>query len=90
MGRGAANEAGVHSLTRARTRQPTTQTTARPTNSACFGAHAQRAQPSLSYGQGSNREVTRVESTGSVKVQVQVATKDMQKFGYGESPLLEF
>jgi len=39
--------------------------------------------------QGSNREVTRVESTGSVKVQVQVATKDMQKFGYGESPLLE-
>mmetsp|Transcript_5126 Transcript_5126/g.8624 ORF Transcript_5126/g.8624 Transcript_5126/m.8624 type:complete len:252 (+) Transcript_5126:45-800(+) len=42
--------------------------------------------------QGSNREVTRVESTGSVRVQVQIATKDMQKFGYvpassGENPL---
>jgi len=32
--------------------------------------------------QGSNREVTRVESTGSVKVQIAVATKDMQRFGY--------
>jgi len=32
--------------------------------------------------QGFNREVTRTEHTGAVKVQVQVGTKDMKRFGY--------
>jgi len=32
--------------------------------------------------QGASREVTRTESTGSVKVKITVSTKDLQKFGY--------
>lgn len=32
--------------------------------------------------QGSNREVTRVQATGSVKLSLHVATKDMLRFGY--------
>lgn len=35
--------------------------------------------------QGHNREVTRTQSTGDVLLQLQVATKDMAKFGYSST-----
>merc|ERR1711998_543643 len=35
--------------------------------------------------QGSNREVTRTQATGLVQVHLQVATRDMQRFGYVSS-----
>ena len=57
----------------------------RVVNTVC-GTHPEYFDSSF-VAQGSNREVTRVQATGSVKLSLHIATKDIQRFGYFPAPV---
>ncbi len=47
-----------------------------------MGTVAEYANPEKTIGNGEGREVTRVQSNGSIKVKFQVMERNMKKFGY--------